>query len=139
MYPYFYQWILLLKTSEIFIALIACSILSAIITILMKYWAELPTRYLKYRALKVLGNKFVIFLSNRGGCIYTTTLCHLQAYSRIDYFETYSMICRLDLLWATFILNLYYFTNISIKSLHLLTLVLSNLICQLKVAPLKLS
>jgi len=46
---------------------------------------------------------------------------------------------RLDLSRATSILNLYWFMKVSSSSFYILTLVLSNLIYQLKVMPLKLS
>jgi len=55
----------------------ACSILSAIATKLEKYYAELPTRYSKYGALKVLTNKLIISFSNKGGLTRAVVSCHL--------------------------------------------------------------
>jgi hypothetical protein len=45
----------------------ACSILLAIATKSEKYCVELPTRYSKYGALKVLINKLIISFSEKGG------------------------------------------------------------------------
>jgi hypothetical protein len=56
----------------------ACSIILAITIRLVKYYAELLTRYSKYGALKVLENKLIIFCSNKGGLICATASCHLK-------------------------------------------------------------
>ena len=117
----------------------AYSILSAITTRLEKFYAELPTKYSKYRALKVFENKPIISLSNNEGLTCATNSCHLWAYFLIDSLLPFFIACKLDLSRATFILNLYCLIKASTKFFHLLTLVLSNCIYQVRAASLKLS
>jgi len=117
----------------------ACSTLSAITTRSVKCCAELLTKYSKYGALKVLENKLIISFFNMGGLTCAATSLHLQAYSLMDSLLFFSIACKLNRSGPTSILNLYCLMKASAKSFHFLTLVLSNRICQVREAPLKLS
>jgi len=117
----------------------ACSILSTITTRLVKCCAELPTRYSKYGALKVLENKLIISFSNMRGLTCAATSLHLRAYSLMDSLLSFSIACKLNRSRPTSILNLYCLIKASTKSFHFLTLVLSNRIYQVRAASLKLS
>jgi len=117
----------------------ACSILSAVTTRSVKCCAELLTKYSKYRALKVLENKLIISFSNMGGLTCAATSLHLQAYSLMDSLLFFSIACKLNRSGPTSILNLYCLMKASTKSLHILTLVLSKRIYQVRAASLKLS
>lgn len=114
-----------LSGSTILPILITCLILSAITTMLVKYYVELPTKYSKYKALKVFENKPTISFSNKWGlsCIVE---CHIWLYSLINSLLPFFIACKLDLSEVTSILNLYWPIKASTKSFHLFTQVLSN-------------
>jgi len=97
---------------------IACSILSAITTKLVKCYAELLTKYSKYGALKVLENKLIISFSNIGGLTCAATSLHLQAYSLMDSLLSFVIACKLNRSGPTSILNLYCLIKASTKSFH---------------------
>jgi len=125
--------------STIFPKRMACLILSATTTKSEKCYVELPTRYSKYGALKVLTNKLIISFSNKGGLTCAAVSRHLWVYSLMDSLLSFSIACKLDLSGPTSILNLYYLMKASTKSFHFFILVLSNRIYQVKAASLKLS
>ena len=103
----------------------ACLILSAIATRSEKHCAELPTRYSKYGALKVLANKLITSFSNKGGLTRVVALHYIWVYSFMDSLS-FSIACKIDLSGPISTLNLYYLMKASTKSFHIFTLVLSN-------------
>jgi len=111
---------------------------SAITTRSEKFYADLPTKYSKYRALKVLKNKPIISFSNNGGLTCAANSRHLWAYSLTDSLLPFFIACKLDLSRATSILNLYCLIKASTKFFHHFTLVLSKRIYQVRAASLKL-
>jgi len=103
-----------------------------------KFYADLPTKYSKYRALEVLKNKPIISFSNNRGLTCAANLRHLWAYSLMDSLLPFSIACKLDLSRVTSILNLYCLIKTSTKFFHHFTLVLSNRIYQVRATSLKL-
>jgi hypothetical protein len=118
---------------------IAYSICSAITTKSEKLCAELPTKYSKYGALKVLENKPIISFSNRGGLTCASVSRHLVHTPLQIPYDPFSNECKLDLSEAMSILNLYCLIKASTRSFHPFTLVFSNRIYQVRATLLKLS